>query len=98
MCSAFQILLKHEDSVVQIAMRRMGELDQKPWIELCKNRYKNGDWQTRCGEIYSSWQEYLKDPSWYPFKVITSGDKAQVTLAVFFVSFYTLLFKVSRCE
>ncbi|GKC23776.1 factor of DNA methylation 4-like protein [Tanacetum coccineum] len=56
-----------------IGVKRMGELDAKPFIAAAK---RNG----RGKQDASLWEKHLWDPSWYPFKVITvDGESQEIT-------------------
>ncbi|KAL3650164.1 hypothetical protein CASFOL_006567 [Castilleja foliolosa] len=53
-----------------IGIKRMGELDRKPFLEAMKRRYNGADADERATELCSLWEEYLRDPEWYPIKVV----------------------------
>ncbi|XP_010486975.1 PREDICTED: factor of DNA methylation 3 [Camelina sativa] len=53
-----------------IGVRRMGELDTKPFIEAMKIKYCQEDLEDWAVEVIQLWEEYLKDPDWHPFKRI----------------------------
>ncbi|XP_031487397.1 factor of DNA methylation 2-like [Nymphaea colorata] len=59
-----------------IRVRRMGELDLKAFKEECKKKYPE-DYETKAAEIASSWDVLLRDPSWFPFKVVQEGDSCK---------------------
>ncbi|KAJ4825294.1 hypothetical protein Tsubulata_012520 [Turnera subulata] len=54
-----------------IGVKRMGELDIRPFVEAMKRKYGGQDAEDRAFEISSSWEEYLRDPGWHSFKRIT---------------------------
>nr|CAB3480018.1 unnamed protein product [Digitaria exilis] len=59
-----------------IGIKRMGELDEKPFLLACKQRYgANSD--VKALELVSLWQEHLKDPNWHPFKIVTTGPMTE---------------------
>ncbi|XWS07751.1 hypothetical protein CRYUN_Cryun41cG0017500 [Craigia yunnanensis] len=62
--------LKEISSRAQIGVKRMGELDPKPFLEAMKRRYNEELAEERASELCSLWEEYLKDPDWHPFKRI----------------------------
>ncbi|XP_062008019.1 factor of DNA methylation 1-like [Rosa rugosa] len=53
-----------------IGIKRMGELDQKPFLNTCKLRFPLEEAGVQALTLCSLWQENLKDPDWHPFKVI----------------------------
>lgn len=53
-----------------IGIKRMGELDEKPFQVACKKRYSADDADTKAAELCSAWQEELKQPSWQPYKIV----------------------------
>lgn len=63
-----------------VGIKRMGELDEKVFVNVCKKRYSLEDAQTKGVELCSLWQENLKNSAWHPFKVIQDHDKTEVCL------------------
>ncbi|KAK7276284.1 hypothetical protein RIF29_17422 [Crotalaria pallida] len=60
-----------------INVKRMGELDSRPFLEALKKKYNVEDVEDRASELCSLWEEYLKDPDWHPFKVTMIEGKHQ---------------------
>ncbi|XP_015931501.1 protein INVOLVED IN DE NOVO 2 isoform X1 [Arachis duranensis] len=60
-----------------IGVRRMGELDIRPFVEFMRKRYNDEEAEERALELCSLWEEYLKDPDWHPFKISTIDGKHQ---------------------
>ncbi|TKY47428.1 hypothetical protein E2542_SST29488 [Spatholobus suberectus] len=58
-----------------IRLKKMGELNIRPFLEATKKRYNKEEAEERASELCSLWEEYLKDPDWHPFKVITVEGK-----------------------
>lgn len=56
-------------SRAHIGVKRMGEIDPKTFEGECKQRYAD-DYDYKALELCSLWQERLKDPDWYPFKIV----------------------------
>ncbi|KAL7150037.1 hypothetical protein ABFS83_05G081400 [Erythranthe nasuta] len=54
-----------------IGVKRMGELDSKPFHDAMKRKYNEAEADERATELCSLWEEYLKDPEWDPIKVVT---------------------------
>ncbi|KAF9674724.1 hypothetical protein SADUNF_Sadunf10G0156700 [Salix dunnii] len=69
--------LKEISNRAHIGVKRMGELDSKPFLEAMKRKYNNEEAEDRASEICSLWEEYLKDPDWHPFKVVMIDGKHQ---------------------
>lgn len=69
-----EILGKKSD----IGIKRMGELDDKAFHSACKRKFAKDDVNVKVAELCSEWQEYLKDPNWHPYKIVTIDGKAQV--------------------
>ena len=64
-----------------IGIKRMGELDEKPFYNACKRKYGGG---LKAAELVSSWQEELKKPSWHPFKVVQDNGEDKVFTVLFY--------------
>ncbi|PWA61112.1 domain XH [Artemisia annua] len=54
-----------------IGVKRMGELDEKPFIAAAKRKGSSREDEENAIKLASLWQKHLEDPSWHPFKVIT---------------------------
>ncbi|XP_021906356.1 factor of DNA methylation 1-like [Carica papaya] len=63
-----------------IGIKRMGELDQKPFLNTCKQRFPIAEVDVEASTLCSLWQENLKDPAWHPFKITNDGGTAQETV------------------
>ncbi|MED6219117.1 hypothetical protein PIB30_032958 [Stylosanthes scabra] len=53
----------------QLRIKRMGELDPKPFQDSCSQKYSNGPWQEISAMLCSSWEDNLKNSAWHPFKI-----------------------------
>lgn len=60
-----------------IGVKRMGELDNEPFLRAIRRKYNPAEAEEKASEICSLWEEYLRDPEWHPFKVITVNGKSQ---------------------
>ncbi|TVU21897.1 hypothetical protein EJB05_31568 [Eragrostis curvula] len=72
-----ELILALEDELdgrTAIGIKRMGELDEKPFANACKRKYGRNDYEDKAAELASTWQEELKNPSWHPFKIISQAD------------------------
>ncbi|KAH6769199.1 XH/XS domain-containing protein [Perilla frutescens var. frutescens] len=63
-----------------IGVKRMGELDSKPFHEAMKRKYNEGEADERATELCSLWEEYLRDPNWHPIKVVSINGKEQAVI------------------
>lgn len=61
-----------------IGVRRMGDLDPKPFVNACKMKFRKDEVEEKAIESCSKWDSHLRDPSWHPFKVVVKNDKAEV--------------------
>ncbi|KAF7815031.1 factor of DNA methylation 1-like [Senna tora] len=59
-----------------IGIKRMGVLDQKVFVNVCKKRFPLEEAQRKGVELCSLWQENIKNSGWHPFKgVIDEEDE-----------------------
>ncbi|XP_010429908.1 PREDICTED: factor of DNA methylation 5-like [Camelina sativa] len=59
-----------------IGVKRMGQLDKKPFIQVCKQRFTGEEnIELEHDMLCWKWQRTVTDPSWYPFKRVSSGEK-----------------------
>ena len=62
-----------------IGIKRMGELDEKVFVNACKKMFPLADAEAKGVELCSLWQENVKNSEWYPFKVVpTAHDDVEV--------------------
>lgn len=54
-----------------IGVKRMGELDSKPFQIASRRRYSSEEADLKAIEMCSLWEKHLTDPMWHPIKVIT---------------------------
>ncbi|XVF68775.1 hypothetical protein PTKIN_Ptkin11bG0028300 [Pterospermum kingtungense] len=57
-----------------IGVKKMGELDIKPFLIAAKRKYSAKEADVKAAELCSEWQEHLRNPSWHPFKIITDKE------------------------
>ncbi|KAL6627446.1 hypothetical protein ACP70R_031172 [Stipagrostis hirtigluma subsp. patula] len=61
-----------------IAIKKMGELDEKPFQQACKRKYRD-DPEGKAVRLFSCWQEELKNTSWHPFTtILVDGEDKDV--------------------
>ncbi|OIW16946.1 hypothetical protein TanjilG_08336 [Lupinus angustifolius] len=58
-----------------IGLKRMGELDNKVFVDACKKKYPLEEAGTKGAELCSLWQENVKNSAWHPFKVVKVNDE-----------------------
>ncbi|KAL4333825.1 hypothetical protein GQ457_07G032600 [Hibiscus cannabinus] len=63
-----------------IGLKRMGELELKPFHDACKSRFPREETEIQAITLCSSWQENLKNSDWHPFKVIIEGGNPKEIL------------------
>ncbi|KAI7755372.1 hypothetical protein M8C21_004312 [Ambrosia artemisiifolia] len=70
--------LKEKTGRAHIAMKRMGDLDGKPFYAAAKRHYSNKqEALENATRLASLWDDHLRDPSWHPFKVVTVGGNCK---------------------
>ncbi|KAG8387847.1 hypothetical protein BUALT_Bualt02G0063800 [Buddleja alternifolia] len=62
-----------KDGRANICVKRMGDLDGKPFLKAVKRRNAGEDEIGKAMELCSLWDDYLRDPSWHPYKVVMVG-------------------------
>ncbi|XP_004242072.3 factor of DNA methylation 4-like [Solanum lycopersicum] len=60
-----------------IGVKRMGELDGKPFHAAAKRKFNPKEAAEKAVEICSLWEDYLRDPNWHPYKIIQKGHTAE---------------------
>lgn len=78
-----------------IGVKRMGELNSRPFFEAVKRRYNEVDAEQIASELCSLWEEYLRDPEWHPIKVVAVNGKHKVCFFLFWFmtsSLFKLIF------
>ncbi|CAL9134857.1 unnamed protein product [Musa textilis] len=60
-----------------IGIKRMGELDDGPFLPACKQRFSKDEAEIKAAEYCSHWQHELKKPEWHPFKIVDTDGKQQ---------------------
>ncbi|KAL2926633.1 Factor of DNA methylation 1 [Bienertia sinuspersici] len=64
-----------DDNGTKIGIKRIGEIDSQPFRDVCSKKLCSRNWEAKSDELYSLWQDNVKDPSWNPFKKeIQSGQ------------------------
>ncbi|XP_043699820.1 NAC domain containing protein 52-like [Telopea speciosissima] len=60
-----------------IGIKRLGELNEIPFRDLCLKKFPAGDWDVKSSELCSAWQENIKNSEWHPVKTIIIDGKLQ---------------------
>ncbi|XP_051136179.1 factor of DNA methylation 1-like [Andrographis paniculata] len=55
---------------VNIGIKRMGEINEKPFKDACKARFSPQEADLKAVELVSLWQEKMKNPDWHPFRIV----------------------------
>ncbi|KAF6137791.1 hypothetical protein GIB67_040499, partial [Kingdonia uniflora] len=66
--------LKQTSRLSIVGVKRMGELDSKPFLNACKCLFTGEEYQTKAVELCTKWEEELRDPDWHPYKMIQVGE------------------------
>lgn len=66
--------LKEGSTRAIIGVKRMGELDNKPFLAAAKAKFPAEEAEEKGLELCSLWEEYLRDPNWHPFKVLVDKE------------------------
>ena len=61
-----------------IGVKRIGDLDNKPFLDATKRKFSDEEAQEKALELCSLWDSYLRDPSWHPFKIINDEGRHKV--------------------
>ncbi|KAL4571056.1 hypothetical protein LXL04_017806 [Taraxacum kok-saghyz] len=69
--------MEHNPSRALIGVKRMGDLDEKPFIVSAKKRCLSED---DTFKLMSLWEAHLRDPGWHPFKFITTNGECKEML------------------
>ncbi|OMO67779.1 hypothetical protein CCACVL1_20320 [Corchorus capsularis] len=57
-----------------IGVKRMGDLDAKPFVTAARSKFSGKEAGEKAMELCSEWEDYLRDPSWHPFKILTDEE------------------------
>lgn len=56
----------------------MGEINEKPFLKVCKQRFSGENVELERAKLCSEWQKNVKDSQWNPFKRVGTGEKMKV--------------------
>ncbi|KAK2643022.1 hypothetical protein Ddye_024785 [Dipteronia dyeriana] len=54
-----------------IGVKIMGALDNKPFCSVMNQKFPREEADVKAVQLSSLWEDYLRDPSWHPFRIIT---------------------------
>ncbi|CAN4098834.1 unnamed protein product [Withania somnifera] len=60
-----------------ISVKRMGELNEKPFHTAARKMYNSDEAAEKAVEVCSLWEDHLRDPNWHPYRVIQKGQTAE---------------------
>lgn len=66
-----------QSSRTNIGIKRMGEIDDKAFLNESKRRFTDEEALVKASEGSSLWQENLKDPAWHPFRIREINGKTE---------------------
>ncbi|KAL6571127.1 hypothetical protein OROHE_002770 [Orobanche hederae] len=52
------------------SIKKVGEINQKPFEDMRLKKSYGKNWRKECAELWSLWDENVKNPNWHPFKKI----------------------------
>lgn len=61
-----------------IGLKRLGDLDNKPFQDACRQKFSAEEAQIQASTLISVWQSHVTDSNWHPFKVIETNGNAEV--------------------
>ncbi|KFK42457.1 hypothetical protein AALP_AA2G259200 [Arabis alpina] len=59
----------------EVGVKRIGELDEKPFMNACKKRFTGEEAMVQGAKLCSKWQQIINNPTWQPFKRVGTGNK-----------------------
>lgn len=63
-----------------LGIKRMGELDTKPFLDACSKKFPKEERGIKCAEVCSLWEDHLKNSNWHPFKLSSIDGNLQVMM------------------
>ncbi|KAI3853085.1 hypothetical protein MKX03_023892 [Papaver bracteatum] len=71
--------LKELGSRAPVRVKRMGEIDLKPFKDACKKKYTYDKAEMHASIMCTHWQDEIKDPNWFPFVNVKVRDDVYKT-------------------
>ncbi|XP_026437754.1 factor of DNA methylation 5-like [Papaver somniferum] len=72
-------VLKETSDRAIIRVKRMGELDPKPFHDACKRKYPRDEAEVKASLLCTYWQDEIKDSNWFPFVNVQVGENEYKT-------------------
>ncbi|KAF9598692.1 hypothetical protein IFM89_029942 [Coptis chinensis] len=72
----FEHFMSHNRATIGI--KRMGELDEKPFRDVCLQKLPKGELDVNSVQLCSLWQEQIKNSEWHPFKIRSADGNLHV--------------------
>lgn len=69
-----------------IGVKRMGQVDEKPFMKVCKQKFIDENVEVEYAMLCSKWQNALNDSAWHPFKRVGTGENMKVSLCLMLFS------------
>lgn len=63
-----------------VGVKRMGEVDQQPFQDVCLQKFSREEGEMRSMELSSLWQNKVNNSNWQPFKKVFKDEKLLVWL------------------
>lgn len=60
-----------------VGVKRMGEVNQKPFQDVCLQKFSRDEAEMRAMELSSLWQIKVNNSNWHPFKQVFKDEKLQ---------------------
>lgn len=76
-----------------IVVKRMGDLDITPFVNAMKRKFAKEEAKEKTLELYTVWENNLRDPNWHPFKVIITDENGKAEVFMFGISSMLILTK-----
>ncbi|KAI3875579.1 hypothetical protein MKX03_021481 [Papaver bracteatum] len=63
-----------------IGVKRMGELDPKPFQNAFMRKYSSDEAGLKAAKLCTTWQKYLGDSNWFPYVTVKVGEDSRKTI------------------
>ncbi|KAF5199510.1 Factor of dna methylation [Thalictrum thalictroides] len=74
-----ELIKGFEEIEGDVGLKKMGDLDMKPFQAACKRKYHDEIADDKAVELCSLWDNRIRNPKWQPFKtVIVNGEAKEI--------------------